>query len=389
VTNGGLADFFTVFAKTEVNVRGEKKERVSAFIVTRDMEGVSIGPEEKKMGIRGSSTTPVIFENVRVPVENLLGEEGRGFRVAMEVLNSGRLGLASGCVGAARTMIGAAVAHAGERKQFGRPIAEFEMILEKISRMVVSTYAMESVTYMTAGLVDRGDADYSLESAASKVFATERLWEVINDSLQVMGGNGYMEEYPHERFLRDSRINLIFEGTNEILRLFIALSGLQRPGETLRGVARAIKDPLHNIGQLADYAVRKITSLAGDHFTMADPLLEDEYRRIEEYTRQLSDTAEKVIRWHRKKVVEKEFILERMADMVIDLYAMSCVVSRVTSAIAEKGAEGAEDELKIARTFCNFAWRRVRRNNRMITRNDDELAIAIAKTALDREGYPF
>ncbi len=389
VTNGGIADLFTVFAQTEVEVKGKKKNRVSAFIVTKEMEGITIGPEEKKLGIRGSSTTPVIFENVKVPAENLLGEEGNGFKVAMEVLNSGRLGLASGCVGAARTMIAASVAHARAREQFGKAISEFEMIQEKIARMVVDTYAMESVTYMTAGLVDRGDVDFSLESAISKVFSTEHLWEVIDDAMQIMGGNGYMEEYPHELFLRDARINMIFEGTNEILRLFIALSGLQGPGETLKEVARAIKDPLHNIGQLADFAVKKITSLAGDRITLAERVLEDEYSRIEEYTRHLAEAAEKVIRRYKKKIIEKEYVIERIADMVIDLYVMTAVVSRVSAAIKEKGVDKAEAEINICKTFCNFAWRRVRRNSRMIDRNDDEILTAIAGTTLEKEAYPF
>ena len=388
VTNGGIAHFFTVFAQTEVEVKGKKTNKVSAFAVTKDMEGITIGPEEKKMGIRGSSTTPLILENVKVPVENLLGEEGKGFKVAMEVLNSGRLGLASGSVGAAQTMIQTSVAHSKEREQFGKAIAEFEMIQEKIARMVVNTYAMESTTYMTAGLADRGDVDFSLESAISKVFSTERLWEVINDALQIMGGNGYMEEFPHERFLRDARINMIFEGTNEILRLFIALTGLQQPGESLKEVARAIKDPLHNFGQLADYAVKKITSLAGDRITLADPLLEDEYSRVEAYTRSLADVAEKVIRRYKKKIIGKEFVLERIADMVIDLYAMSCVIARVTSAIQTKGAEKAEDEINICKTFCNFAWRRIRKNSRMIDRNDDKILTAVAEATIEKGAYP-
>jgi len=389
VTNGGIADLYTVFAQTEVLVKGAKKNRISALIVTRDLDGITIGPEEKKMGIRGSSTTPVIFENVKVPVENLLGQEGNGFKTAMEILNSGRLGLASGCVGAARTMIQSSLSHAGEREQFGKKISEFEMIREKIARMTVNTYAMESVTYMTAGLVDRGDVDFSMESAVSKVFCTERLWELINDALQIMGGNGYMEEYPHGRFLRDSRINMIFEGTNEILRLFIALSGLQRPGEVLKEVAKAIQDPLHNFGQLADYAVKKITSLAGDRITLAEHLLEDEYSRVEEYTRHLSEVAEKVIRRYKKKIVEKEFVLERIAEMVMDLYVMTCVISRVSSAIKEKGADKASDEINICRTFCNFAWRRVRKNSRMIDRNDDEILTAVSGKTIEKGAYPF
>jgi len=198
-----------------------------------------------------------------------------------------------------------------------------------------------------------------------------------------------MEEYPHGRFLRDSRINMIFEGTNEILRLFIALSGLQRPGEVLKEVAKAIQDPLHNFGQLADYAVKKITSLAGDRITLAEHLLEDEYSRVEEYTRHLSEVAEKVIRRYKKKIVEKEFVLERIAEMVMDLYVMTCVISRVSSAIKEKGADKASDEINICRTFCNFAWRRVRKNSRMIDRNDDEILTAVSGKTIEKGAYPF
>ncbi len=241
ITNGGSADVFTVFARTSALEEGAKP-RITAFIVERGM-GVKSGPNERKLGIRGSSTTEIFLEDVKVPVENVLGEVGRGFKVAMEVLNNGRLGLASGCVGLATRLIKLAIERVQERRAFGRNIGEFGLIKDKIATMLAETYALESMTYLTAGIVDGKVADYSLESAICKIMGSETVWRVANEALQIAAGIGYMADYPYERLLRDARINLIFEGTNEILRCFVALSGMQGPGRGARrrgeGDARA------------------------------------------------------------------------------------------------------------------------------------------------------
>src|SRR5581483_1530053 len=197
ITNGGIADFFTVFAQTQVDKGGQKKDRITAFLVERAF-GVKSGPEEHKLGIKGSSTTSVYFEDVRVPKENVLGQVGGGFKVAMGVLNNGRLGLAAGAVGSARQVIRLAIAHATSRRQFGRTIAEFGMIKDKIARMMLECYAAESMVYLTTGLIDRGVEDYSVESAVCKVYGSEMLWRVVNESLQIAAGVGYMKEYPYE-----------------------------------------------------------------------------------------------------------------------------------------------------------------------------------------------
>ena len=201
ITNGGIADFFTVFAKT-----GDSDERgkISAFIVTRDMAGVSNGPHEDKMGIRASSTTTVHFDNVRVPKENLLGEVGKGFKVAMKILNSGRTGLGGGSVGGMKKLIALSTKQAKERVQFGKPIAEFGLIKQKVGQMVVDCYATEAVVSMVAGLNDDGYEDYAVEAAISKVFASEALGRTADEALQIAGGNGYMCEYPYERVVRDA-----------------------------------------------------------------------------------------------------------------------------------------------------------------------------------------
>src|SRR5437868_6408329 len=294
ITNGGFADVFTVFARTSPPEGG--KPKITAFIVERAM-GVKSGPPEHKLGIRGSSTTEVFFEDLKVPKKNVLGEVGRGFKVAMEVLNSGRLGLAAGCVGGSKRLIKMAVDRVQERKAFGRPIGEFGLIKDKIATMMADTFAMESMTYLTAGLVDGKVSDYSLESAICKVYASETLWRVVNETLQIAAGIGYMQEYPYERNLRDSRINLIFEGTNEILRCFVALSGMQGPGKELAEVVRAMREPIKGFGLLSDFAIRKArTTLRRERMTRAHPVLSKEAVVFEEYTGELMKNVDKALR---------------------------------------------------------------------------------------------
>ncbi|HEV2064484.1 MAG TPA: acyl-CoA dehydrogenase family protein, partial [Thermoanaerobaculia bacterium] len=234
ISNGGFAEFFTVFAKDTKLPASDEHRRMTAFVVTKDLGGVTPGKEEKKLGLRGSSTVPIELVNVRVPANHVLGERGQGFKIAVEILNTGRTSLGAGCIGGSKAMIREAALHATQRKQFGTRIADFEMIRGKFARMVVSTYALESMVYLTAGLVDRGLEDYSLEGACCKVFGTEAVWRNINDALQIAGGNGFMEEYPYQRALRDSRINMIFEGTNEVLRMLVALTGMKDIGDEMK-----------------------------------------------------------------------------------------------------------------------------------------------------------
>jgi acyl-CoA dehydrogenase family member 9 len=295
ITNGGFADVFTVFARTSAPDEGTKP-RITAFLVERG-PGVTSGPSERKLGIRGTSTTEVFFEDVKVPVENILGEPGRGFKVAMEVLNSGRLGLASGAVGICKRVIKMSVDRVQERKAFGRNIGEFGLIKQKISSMMADTWALESATYLTAGLVDSKVVDYSLESAICKVIGSETAWRVVNETLQIAAGIGYMEDYPYERLLRDARINLIFEGTNEILRCFIALSGMQGPGKELADVVQAMREPIKGFGVLSDFALRKArTRLGRERMSRAHPLLSKEAVLFEEYTQELAKAVDKVLR---------------------------------------------------------------------------------------------
>ncbi len=389
ITNGGIADFFTVFAQSEIEKDGQKKDRITAFIVERKM-GVTSGPEEHKLGIKGSSTTSLYFDNVRVPPENVLGQVGGGFKVAMGILNNGRLGLAAGAVGAAKTLIKLAIAHATSRRQFGRNISEFGLIKDKIGRMMMECYAAESMVYLTTGLIDRGVEDYSVESAACKVFGSEMLWRVVNESLQIAAGLGYMKEYPYERLLRDARINLIFEGTNEVLRCFIALTGMQGPGDRLAKLADAIKYPLKGYGLAVDFVVDKIMTqyYGGERLDQMHPLLKKEAVLFEDWVPELAKNVEKTLRKHGRNISEMQYVQRRVADIIIDLYSMIGCVSRATASLKARGP-GAEGEAKLCRAICGQAAHRVKRNIRMMDDNDDELIKSIAKDAYDAMQYPY
>lgn len=388
ISNGGFADIFTIFARTSPAEHGAKP-RITAFLVERGM-GVKNGPNEHKLGIRGSSTTEISFENMRVPAENVLGEVGRGFKVAMEVLNSGRLGLASGCVGLAKRLVKLSVERCQERKAFGRPIGEFGLIKDKIAQMMADTYALESMVYLTTGLVDSNLADFSVESAICKVFGSETLWRIVNESLQIAAGIGYMQEYPYERHLRDARINLIFEGTNEILRCFIALSGMQGPGKELAEVAKAMREPIKGFGLLSDFAIRKArTALGRERFSKVHPVLNREVVIFEEYTTELTKNVEKMLRKHGKNIAEMQYAQKRIADIAIDLYAIASVLSRTTRALELRGEEGARREVDLTMVFVAGAAKRLADNVSAFEKNDDELRKAIASKTYVDGGYPF
>ena len=380
ITNGGFADVFTVFARTSPAGAGQKP-RITALIVERGM-GVKSGPNEEKMGIRGSSTTTLYFEDVRVPVSNVLGEAGRGFKVAMEVLNNGRLGLAAGCVGGSKRMIELAVERCNERKAFGRSISEFGMVKEKIARMMCETYALESMTYLTAALIDAGVHDYSLESAICKVFGSETYWMVANETLQIAAGIGYMKEYPYERMLRDARINLIFEGTNEILRAFIALAGLQSPGQQLVEVARAMREPIKGFGVLSDFAIQRARATFGrERLDHVHPVLKREAVVFEEAAMALARESERVLRKHGKEIAEKQFVQKRIAEVAMDLYGLAAVLSRTSRAVEARGENGAARELDLCRGFAVLAGERLRQRLDRMERDEDELLKEVAARA--------
>ncbi len=396
ITNGGIAQFFTVFAKT-----GGQADRgnMTAFIVMRDMPGVSIGPHEDKMGIRASSTTTVHFDNVRVPASYVLGEVGKGFKVAMKILNSGRTGLGGGTVGGMKKLISLATKQAKERVQFGKPIAEFGLVKQKIGQMVVDCYVTESAVNMVNAIIDAGSQEYAVEAAITKVFGTEALWRTADEALQIAAGNGFMREFPYERILRDARINRIYEGTNDILRLFIALTAMNEVGSELKELADSLKgifnNPIKGFGVLSEYAHRRAslatTSVKREKtkFTKLHAALEKNQLVFEELTRELAGAVDRVLRKHGKNIIGKQFASRRMADIMIDLFMLASTMSRVSTALQEKGAAAVTKEIEILEVFTGQARDRVRANMAKIDDNDDEFIKSLADDALDRESFKW
>jgi acyl-CoA dehydrogenase family member 9 len=385
ITNGPIADFFTVFAKT-----ASESGKMSAFIVERSWTGVSTGAKEDKMGIRASATSTVAFENVRVPAENLLGQEGHGFKIAMSILNSGRTGLGGGCVGGMKEAIRLCTEQALTRKQFGRSVAEFELVQEKIGQMAVSCFAAESVVTMVAHYIDSDVEDFSVEAAISKVFATECMWNSINEALQIAGGNGFMREYPYERVVRDSRINMIFEGTNEILRLYIGLSGMKDAGEQLSAVRKGLtgifNDPIKGFGVLSALVSKKVsalTSLGRERMEHVPAELREHAEVYELYTARLSQAVEAVLIRYGKKIVEKQFATKRIADVAIDLVVGLCTLSRVCRMVSERGVNACQTEIKMLNTFTQQAKHRMNGNVRQLISNQDDDLTAVAKAMLE------
>ena len=353
ITNGGFADVYIVFAKVD-------GEQFTAFIVERAFEGVTSGAEEHKMGLLGSSTTPVILRDARVPAENVLGAIGRGHVVAFSVLNYGRFKLAASTVGGARNAIGEAARYAADRRQFGRRIATFGAIRHKIGEMTVRTYAVEAMTFRTAGLLDAaiGGSDedrtlvealeeYAVESSILKVAGSETLHYVLDENVQIHGGNGYVKDYAAERHYRDSRVNRIFEGTNEINRLLIPgrLVRLATKGELpLIAAARALKDELTAATrpppEPGDGPLDAARSAAGMFKKTALAVIG---LALERYGEKLTDEQE---------------VLSAAADILIDTYAAESVVVRAGGAAAARGAD-AELQGQAARAYVNDAALRI------------------------------
>ncbi|XP_069848167.1 complex I assembly factor ACAD9, mitochondrial isoform X2 [Dipodomys merriami] len=363
ITNGGLATIFTVFAKTEViGSDGSVTDKITAFIVERDFGGITNGKPEDKLGIRGSNTCEVHFENTRVPVENVLGEVGGGFKVAMNILNSGRFSMGSAVAGMLKRLIEWTAEYACTRKQFNRNLSEFGLIQEKFALMAQKAYVMESMSYLTAGMMDQpGFPDCSIEAAMVKVFSSEGAWQCVSEALQILGGSGYMKDYPYERLLRDARILLIFEGTNEILRVFIALTGLQHAGRILTARVKELKRGnvtviMETIGQkLRNSLGRSVDLGLTGNLGVVHPSLGESANKLEENVYYFGKTVETLLLRFGKTIVEEQLVLKRVANILINLYGMTAVLSRASRSI-RTGLRNHDHEVLLANMFCVEAY---------------------------------
>jgi len=358
VTNGGFADIIFTYAKVD--------DKMTAFIVERGFEGVSVGAEEKKMGIRGSSTCSIFLDGAKVPVENVVFEIGRGHIVAFNILNLGRFKLAAGCVGVAKLAIESSVGYSKERVQFNRPICQFGLMKHKIAEMGTRTYVAESMVYRTGGLIDtifatvdraaeeagrefsKSIAEYATECSINKVYCSEMLGYVADEAVQMYGGYGYCEEYPVERIYRDNRIFRIFEGTNEINRVLITGMLLRR---ALKGEIPLFPEAEKVKGELA--AMEPLAPSADD-----GPL---------GYQRRLVDRAKKIFLFlsggaaqkYGTAIEEEEEILGLLGDIAQEVYAMESGLLRALKAIKSVGEQKSKTKIDMVRLYVNDAMVRV------------------------------
>ncbi len=374
ITNGGFADLFVIFAKVDdrgAGAPGMSDGKFTAFLVERGF-GVKSGKEEHKMGLHGSSTTALIFQDVKVPADSVLGEVGKGHKVAFNVLNFARFKLGAMCGGAAQAAISEAAKYAATRRQFNTPIASFGAIKHKIGEMVVKTYATESLLYRTAGLVDaRIDAasgggaplaekedptdgsaalnafeEYAVEASIAKVFGSETLDYVLDENIQIHGGNGFVKDYPAERHYRDARVNRIFEGTNEINRLLI-------PGMLAR---RAVKGDLPLIR--AAKALQDELLSPPPAPSMDDGVLAEERRAVAAFKKVALMVLGLAMQTFGTKLTDEQEVLMHAADILMDVFAAESAVLRADAAAAGK-APKASLHVDAARVFVSDAALRV------------------------------
>ena len=398
ITNAGLAGFYTVFAKTEHVVDGKTVEKISCFIVEGGMPGLSFGEKENKMGIRASETRAVYLDKVTVPKENVLGEVGKGFKIAMNVLNSGRLSLGAGCASGMKMILEMATNHATNRKQFDRPIAEFGLIQDKLTRMAASTYAVESIVYLTTGNMIKGMNDYYMETAVCKIYGSENLWSSIDMAMQIAAGNGYMKEYPYERIMRDVRINMIFEGTNEILRCLLALSGVRGPSEDMKelgkisDVSSALKAPIKSLGVYTKFARKRMSNIMGSrHITKAHPELKEQADKFSSMLGHFAIAVEDSLIKYGKKIIDNELPQGRLADMAVELYVILACISRTTSILngTKANQEQKDQALRLTKYICKDSGRKIKRNLKAMSKNNDKAVAKISESVVKAGGYGF
>ncbi|HVD05661.1 MAG TPA: acyl-CoA dehydrogenase family protein [Gemmatimonadaceae bacterium] len=391
IGNGHRAGVIATFAQTWVERRGERVKRPTAFIIRPDMKGFRVVGTFRKLGIRGSTQAELEYKDMVVPSDHVLGEVGRGFNVAVRVLNGGRHSLAAGCTAGSKDLLDKMTEYAEQRVQFGHPIAHFEITQRKMSMIAADIYASDAMLGVLGRLADDPQMDQSLEAACCKVFASDLLWRAADETVQVAGGRGFVKPYPYERMLRDARINRIFEGTNEILRLFIALNGIAEPAQRLAGLGEALKKPLRNIALLGSYAAERVMGRFGATPTL-DVELDDRLKRhkekLEKHVAELSQATEKTIIEHKKAIVERQMVLERLANMAIDLYATAATISRTQRLIETADERVVTEAVALCDLFCVTAGRRFR-GNRLALENgaDDEQRRLVAAQVRERGGY--
>ena len=381
ITNAGLADVFTVFAKVD----GEK---FSAFIIERNAPGFSVGAEEHKLGIRGSSTCPLILSDCKVPVENLLGEVGKGHHIAFNILNIGRFKLGAACVGGARYSLQNAIGYAKERKAFGKTISEFGLIQEKLAESAAGIYTGESLAYRTIGMIDAALAElghtadsreiqkrieeYAVECSILKVWGSEMLGMVVDHVVQIYAGHGYVEEYPAERAYRDARINRIFEGTNEINRLIITGFLMKRALAGQLPLLPAIKKLMEEVMSPGGAAEEYQGPLAAEHKLLAHG------KKLAMFA------AGAASQKYMMGLADQQEVVGALADCIMEVYAIESAILRAEKLIAAKGEPAAKQAIAITQYYAGKAFDRIELASRKVIANVAEGDMQRTQMAIQR-----
>jgi alkylation response protein AidB-like acyl-CoA dehydrogenase len=341
----------------------------------------------EKVGIRGTATARLAFHDMVVPAENILFKPGKGLRVALTVLDFGRTTFGASCTGVAKTCLRLAATHAKKRVQFQQALSEFELVKKKIAYMAAHAFAMEAVTAECAHFIDRGFEDYMLETAMLKVWSTDALWQIVNDTLQIYGGKGYFCDEPLERMMRDARINMIGEGANDVLRAFIAMVGIKPVADQLLNVKNAVGFSLKGVGTLLNFGGKQLKErlVRPDVPVMSSQLLP----QAKELGSRLKDfhlAVQSLLFKYREKILFKQYVQERLADAACELYASSCTLSRLDHLLTVGNGNAAEmaRDVTAGKYFLTISNRRIRQCLAALRDNDDAETTETADATLGR-----
>lgn len=381
ITNGSVAGVLTVMAKTSVDTPNGKQDKITAFLVTPNMPGFKVKEAGlEKVGMRGTKTAILEFHDMEVPAENILGPIGGGLKVCLTVLDYGRTTFGAMCTGAAKFLMEKAIDHSKNRHQFGKPLASFGLVQKKIANMAALTFAIDASTQLTAGLIDAGVEDIMLESAILKVFASEALWQILYDTMQIFGGRSFFPDYPLERMMRDARLNMIGEGSNEVMRAFIGAVGMRDVGMELKGAAETMKHPIkerHHVGALISTMMDRMQS---PKMPFKSKELHEESKKLSRLIKRFGFKIIQLLARYREKIVDEQLELERVADAVIALYTATAVISKLDTMLSSSQQfSSMKEDLAAGKLYCRHAFNTIENNLNQLFANTDEEIISLAE----------
>lgn len=380
-TNGSIADILTVMAKTEVETEDGVQDKVTAFLVTPDMPGFIVRDKAlDKLGTRGAWTANLAFKDLEVPEENILGPKGGGLKVCLTLLDYGRTTFGAMCTGAARELVRLAVKHSRDRFQFNRPLASFPLVKKKVAKICSLLYAMDAATYLTAGLIDNDVEDIMLESAMLKVFTSDALWEILYETMQILGGRSFFTDQPYERMMRDARLNMIGEGSNEVLRAFIGVVGMRDVGMELKESVDALKGIFSNFSKFLGLGGRTLNRMRIPEIPVKSHLLKEEAKQVAQVIRKLHWAVVGLLGQHREEIVERQLQLDRIASISMSVYAMSAVLSKLDTDLTavDDRKEALGRDFSIATFFIQSQLKMCHRWFKGIQSNNDRLLESVA-----------